>query len=313
MSEFCSCSTTTPNLGQPSCVDSPERDRRFIFMYKVANDGTYNEVLESDFTDGVLTSAYLTAKFNHSDESKRWYLSEPYNTPEPTREANITQEIDNIPKTVRQGNLNYKGMIYGKKADPTYTGDILAFSCKEIVVLTIDIAGNIKGKSVTNASGVAAFRGRSIEPDTMYAIPTDKKSDALRQIEFGWTLSETEIDSEFAWIGQASTGLELQNIAGVVDVTLELSSITATGATLTATYQYGEFGDPQPHLGLTASDLVYTNTTDDAAVDITGAFVEVGDGVYTFTYASQDAGDGVSIALSQDWYMSTGDTGNIPT
>lgn len=313
MSEFCDCTTSPPNPGQPKCIESAERDRRFIFMYTIADDGTYNEVLESDFVDGKLTSAFLTAKFNHVDPSKRWYLGIPYNTPDPVREENVTQDVDGMAKTVRQGNLNYTGMIYGKGADPIYTKDILAWSCKDTSVMTIDVSGNLKGKEIINASGVLAFRGRVIEPDTMKAIPTDKKADALRQIAFGWTLSETEVDYEFSFITQGATGLELQNIAGVVDVTLELSSITTLGATLTATFKYGPFGTKQPHLGLTDAELIFTNVTDDPDLAITIIVTEVGDGVYTFTYAVQDGGDTVGIDLNQPWYMSTGDTGLIPT
>ena len=70
--EICDCSNITlGDIGRPGCKVSWKVLSGMIFMFTKDSDGNRNKI---DIAD-TLDQAYLDAKINHVDPTKRWYLT----------------------------------------------------------------------------------------------------------------------------------------------------------------------------------------------------------------------------------------------
>lgn len=310
MSElFCSCATGQPNLGQPGCIDSFSRDLRLIFMAIRATDGTFNQIIEGDFTAGVLPESFIEDKINETDESKKWSITEVLKTPTPERDDPITQEVDNINKIVSQGNLNYSAMFFGGVASPQYETKLNSLSCKKVGFMSVDVAGNIKGKFVDDGTGVFVFRPRRIESNTLNAKYKEPTATELQSIALTMTVAQTEIDGNLRFIPTSKIGTDMTDIPGVIDVVITVSNITTTTIDMNMVFDYGGAFALQPHIGVVDADVVLFNNTDVAVVVM--AVVENDDeGNYTGTFddVDVDPGDDMQVSLSQTNFESNIET-----
>jgi hypothetical protein len=278
------------------------------------SDGNFNEVKLSDLVDGVLPASFLTDKFNQSDDTKKWFMTEVFKTPIPERADPTTQDIDGVPLIVRQGILNYSGTFYGKKAHPKYSGQLNGFQCKDVGVMTVDVSGNLKGKLVEDENGDLVLRPRQLEPDTLYAKYMEPTATEVQNINLKFVISELELDSDLNYLPASAIETNLKTASGVLDVVFTLSNVSTTGGTLVAEYIYGPMGATQPHTGLVVADLIGFNVTDNALLNITDVVEDSEtDGTYELTWDAQTGGDVVRISLDENGFDAEPVEGTIPT
>lgn len=300
---FCSCGSASPNLGQPGCIDAFSRDLRLIFVQIKANDGSFNQIAPSDFTDGVLPALFVTEKINETDDSKKWNITEVLKEPTAERDEPVTQDIEGVGNIVRQGNLNYTATFYGGVAAPLYSAKLNGYSCKEVGFFSVDVKGNIKGKEVDDGTGTSVLRPRRIERNTLNATFQEPTADEVQAIMLKFTVGQQEVDGHLSFIPASDIGTDMKEVPGVKDVTIIESNITTTTIDFNLEFEYGPFGNKLPHLGVVDADIVLFN--EDTASVVTMAVVENDDdGNYTGTIDDGDVspGDILNLTMDQDGY-----------
>lgn len=298
---FCSCASGDPNLGQPGCLDSFSRDLRLIFMDIRANDGTYNQITAADFVADVLPEAFIVGKINEADDSKAWNITEILKDPEPVRADSITEEVDNVDNIVSQGALKYTGVFYGGVGSPQYAGKINGMSCNNKAYMSVDVAGNMKGKYVDDGTGTSnfVFRPRKIEPNTINATYLEPTKSTRQRVTITFSLAQTENDGNMRMIKASKIGVDMKDVEGVKFVNITTSNVIATAVDFNMVYDYGGAFGLLPHKGVVDSDVVLFNDTTSSVVAM--AVVENDEsGNYTGTFVAQTALDDMQLNSDQD-------------
>lgn len=307
----CTCFSGKSPLGLPLCVPTFGKDTVLIVMDETATDGTFNEIALTDLVDGKLPKSFADAKLNHDDESKKWFMTSPFNIVDPVRAAPIIEELGGVPFPVRQGNLIWTGTIV---APPSYLKALQTHTCgTNKVFFTVDAQGNLKGKKVLNDAGEWVFRGRRMETGTMYVMYNEGTKDEKGKIMVVFMVSETENDADFSFLSVTSMSFNFHSLPKISETVLNIvGNPGQTSFTFTATNQFGSFGEEIHVSGLVDADFDGFNVTDDANVSYT--IVEnVDDETYTATYASQTLGDTLRISLDKDYHFAQPVEGTIPT
>lgn len=286
----CSCDVTFKNTGKPNCVPANLVFKKFIVVPLQAADGSYNKIASSD----TLNSAFFTAKFNHVDDTKRWYPLPAMKNVESTKAENITENFnDQSVIFVQEGVRGINALLVGQ--GPVMVGQLKTVRCSQFGVFAIDGNGSLYG--YTNN-----------ESDNLYPIPVDNNTWApVWQMASDTTVEKINLTFQFdanlqdEYINQIAagdiTGINLLNASGLIDI---LSTITSCGQTVTVLKLYTRYGsnfNKLPMEGLVITDFfdvaggtasrIY-NVTDSLAV-VLSSVVEstVTPGTYTLTYPSQ--------------------------
>ena len=85
----------------------------------------------------------------------------------------------------------------------------------------------------------------------------------------------------------------------MLDVEIAISNEAVDGFTSTLGYIYSTVGDTTPVEGLLPADFELFNVDDAAAITILTAD-EVSEGVYDFTFASQDSAENIRLTIVKD-------------
>lgn len=302
ITEFaCSCATGNPNLGQPGCIDSFSRDLRLIFMNIRATDGTFNQIIAGDFVADSLPEAFIVGKINDADESKQWNITEILKDPEPVRAEPITEEVDNVDNIVTQGSLKYTGIFYGGVGSPQYAGKLNAMSCQSLGFLSVDVAGNIKGKYVDDGTGTDTFvlRPRRVERNTLNALYNEPTKSTRQRVTLTFTVGQTERDGNLRFIPAAKIGTDMTEVEGVKFVNITTSNVIATAVDFNMVYDYGGAFGLLPHKGVVDADVVLFNDTTSGVVAMT-VVENDDDGNYTGTFVAQTALDDMQLSSDQN-------------
>lgn len=308
----CTCFSGKSPLGLPSCVPSFGKDTVIIVMDERASDGTYNEIKLTDLVDGKLPESFVTAKLNEDDQTKKWFMSAPFDLVDPVRAEPIFDEIGGIPQVVRQGNLMWTGTIV---APPAYLKALNSHTCgTNKVFFTVDAQGNLKGKEVENSDGDAVFRGRKIQKGTMYTMYNEGTKDEKEKIMLVFMVAETENDANFGFLSVDSMGFNFHSLPQIYVTVLEfVGDLAADEFTFTAKTQFGSFGEKTHVPGLLVADIDIFNVTDDLSVTPLTLVEDVDAETYTATYASQTLGETLRLSLDKSNYYAESIEGVIPT
>lgn len=308
----CTCFSGKSPLGLPSCVPTFGKDTVLIVMDERAADGTYNEIKLTDLVAGKLPESFVTAKLNHDDQTKQWFMTSPFNVVDPVRASPVIEELGGIPFPVRQGNLIWTGTIV---APPAYLKALQTHTCgTNKVFFTVDAQGNLKGKKVLNDDGDMVFRGRKIETGTMYPMYNEGTKDEKEKIMLVFMVSETENDADFSFLSVGSMSFNFHSLPKIYVTVLDITTtLTTTEFTFTATNQFGSFGEEIHVPGLTDVDFDLYNNTDELAVTILTLVEDAVAETYTVTYGAQTEGDELKLSLDKDNYWAASVTGTIPT
>lgn len=291
--ESCACDAGLSNLGYPGCSTQIKVARALYIVPTFDSTGVKNNVTVATAID----DAFLTARFNDPDNSKRWYPLQKLETVTPAR-ADATLE------TAPSGRTAFvKDGIKKWTADKWEGGAVLkksldAIRCNDVSVFIIDAEGKLVGMDKDD-TGV-----------TLYPIATDKASWYTKlieatdttieklQISFDWAQSEFDADIRFV----VPTG-DLFSSNGLTDITATVSNIITTGfkAKLFTKNGYGDISKKIPATGLLIGDFVLKNKTTPAAVTIL-TMVESPDGTYTFTFAAQTSASHLQLIPSLDGF-----------
>ena len=284
MADICSCTSGIVNFGQPICVDSFLRDARLIFVNYLDDSGAVNSIASTD----TLDQTYFDGKFNATDESQRWYITETINNVVGERDDNITQDIDNIPFNVRQGNRMYDGTFYGNVASPTYKKSLDSIACRQMGFFIVDVAGNIIGmkNELTGDLDPIKIQRNTFQSKYKFPSPTE-----VQNINLKFTWEENETDSDLSYIDAASISVDMLVQKSMTTVVFDspATSITTTTATVVMRYTYGTAFAGQLYEGAVIGDFTLLDTGG-SPIAIT-TVTESSAGTYDIVFPVQPSGD----------------------
>ena len=253
--EPCVCGTGGQNTGQPACVPTIKRTAKLIIMQTIANDGTFNSIKESDFVAGVLPDAFIIAKINEPDESKRWRVTEKINLVTDVRAEPITQDIDGIPVIVDQGTRVFTGSFIGNFGSPQFAGVLNSFQCFNTSYFEISVEGAIVG--LENDTELLPI---PIETGTLQANVVRGTKTEVNAVSLTFAMQELARDENLIQIATASIEPNMLLKKGLIDVVgkaLAIPAITATTVRLDMSFIYGNFPERNDFEGLLAADLSF--------------------------------------------------------
>lgn len=297
MAAICSCTDGIINFGQPNCVPSFGRDSRLIFVNYSDDSGAVNSIKSTD----TLDQTYFDGKFNATDLSQRWYLTDTINNVVGVREDNITQDIDTIPFNVRQGNRMYDGTFYGTIASPTFERALESMSCQTMGFFIVDVAGSIIGMDNQTTGDLDPIK---IQRNTFQFKYTFPSATEVQNINVKFMIEENEQDSDLSFVGSDNISVDLLTQKAMSTVVLgTAANITATTFETAITFTYGQQFQKEAYEGALVGDFSLFNETTSSAV-VVNAAPELPAGTYTITYAAQTAADVLKLS-----YQKTSGTG----
>lgn len=284
---YCSCTDSKyPHTGF-GCVPKIEITGAEYYVKQVADDGNPNVI---DLENDVIDEAFILAKINHADPSKRWYPVVGLDSPSTVRADNVndTTSTLGIERFRRLGNLSVSYEVI-ENGTQLLAEQLNRASCGKWAKFSIDINGNLI--AVKDYPESTTARPVRIESGTfvaryIYSTPSDKGS----HVTVNYTVDRREKDGNLIVIYPDSTALLLDReglrealgeVVATTTTTLELDLFFSEGAATNTTFK-----------GLEQANFSIFNKTTDSSVAILGV-VESPTiaGRYLLTFAAQTPGD----------------------
>jgi hypothetical protein len=294
MSEFCSCDGFLGNTGTPSKQRAVSDSAILIAVPLVADDGTKNQISKSD----VIDEAYVSAKINNVDPSKRWYPIGQFTNVTDERADPATESFsDGSSAIVQQGVRTYNGWLVGYA--PNYIAQLDTFKCQEFGIFGVDSCGGLTGSISKDGLFLNPIRvnNASWNPG-QYVKGSDS---AAAKVTLSFEFSQLEKDKFLRQIVESEMTADLLAIEGLRDVNATISGESTTGFVAALTLPYDEFLNDVDFTGLVVGDFDLFNVTDNAAVVITST-TEAPEGTYTFVIPAQDSSDVLRLRTNKNGF-----------
>ena len=298
---LCSCSGTLGNTGTPNKQSVIKAGTKLIAVPFQASAGTRNQILETD----TLDASFFSAKFQETDETKRWYPIGEFSQVTSERADPITEGLnDGSTLITKQGIRTWQGWLI--KYSPVYIGKIESHECGKFGVYIVDDCGDLIGSYCADGgAGVAALRPIQVNEASVYARYIMQQDANVGKVQLDFEFSQLERDSSLRKILATDiTGVNLLEETGLLDLSVTYTSPTATGVTENVTLNYDGVFTSTTINGLALADFSAFNVTTQSAVTI-DSVTNSGDGVYDITYsAGVSATDVVQFSIVNDTYYS---------
>lgn len=281
--EFCACNGTILNTGAPSKQRVVASGIGLIAVRMKADDGTLNEVLATQTVD----QAYIDARINDEDESKRWFPIGRFQNEEDTRADPITESFtDGSSIITQQGVRSYVGWLINYA--PAYLKALESFKCFDFGLFIIDSCGALTGSVSKDGLALRPIRvnSNSWEPRYVKATPT-----LSAKIQLSFEFSQLERDKDLRVISETEILADLIDVEGLLPLSASVSTISATGFVAALTVAFDIFLDASKEVvpSWIAADFQLINLSTNSTVVISSV-TEAPEGTYTFVIPSQTTG-----------------------
>lgn len=282
--EFCACNGSILNTGTPSKQRVVASGVKLIAVRMKADDGTLNQILATD----VIDQAYLDARLNDEDESKRWYPIGDFRNQEDVRADAVTETFNDGGSVItQQGVRTYLGWLVNFA--PKYVETIKSLRCFEFGIFAIDTCGALTGsmnKAGTALNPIRVNRS-SWNPTYIKATPT-----VSAKVQLAFEFSQLERDEYLRVIAEDELTADMLAAEGLLPLKATISGEAQTGFVAALKVDYDIFLDAEKEVvpGWVDSDFALLNVTDNASIAITSV-TESPEGTYTFVIPSQDSAD----------------------
>ena len=292
MAEICSCETVMGNTGLPSCYKALTLASVIFMTPTYANDGTKNVITTSVAVD----DAFITAKINNADQSKRWFPLQKLNAvtserAEPTfdtrsdgGQAFVKQGIRNFTFEIWEGGARFKKMLDKGR-------------CREFSFFIIN-EGRIIGLDLTDEQlELAPIR---IAKDSLVVNYLFASDTTVEKVGVTFQFDQRENDGNLSYV-EVEDDADLTGYRGLLDIYSLVPLNTLTTVTVELFNKYGAANNKNVLSGLVAGDFALYNVTDSLAVTVVSS-VESPDGTYLITFAAQTANDVLRITPTKAGY-----------
>lgn len=295
----CDCATRPKNTGRPTCIETFGVPNGIVIGRWRADDGTINGIPAGT----VINQAFVTAKLNHADQSKRWYVLPRAEMPTSERTADLTEEIDGVPKRTGVAGLRTRTfMLVGKNATAEMQGILETHQNEELGFLDLTRLGQIGG---TN-TGDGDLLFTKIEDDTFSLLSVEAQREAKNKLNVSFIIDETEKDSDRDFIPASDVLYATRLWYGIQPIEAAISEIDSSSQT-EVVVQVDFARQNVSQCGLSGFDdvsfwTIYNNTDLASVTVLTATEDPLIDGRITLTFASQDDQDQLAINIDKDGY-----------
>lgn len=293
---FCSCDEKGANTGAPGSQDQISTAEKLIFVHRKADDGTVNHIANTD----TLDQAYIDARLNDVDKSKRWYPVPVFTNPNDDREDPNYQEFDDGTRGItRLGRRTWSGILLDHSS--RYLSKMESWACQDFSVYEIDHCGNLTGNI---SDGTKLFPNR-VNASSFAAILKKGTQSELGGIKTSFDFKKTLKDKNLRMIKGSAIVPNLLEIDGLQDVTVAISNITTTGFRAALTLPFDGFGITDPAaISWGLADFNLYNTTTTSSISITSVTeTDPGvSGVYDFVMPAQTSADVLRLRSSKNGF-----------
>jgi len=292
MSIGCNCTSGLSNTGRPNCVSLQSVTSKLIMVPLTANDGTPNFI---DLSAPLPTWADL---INEADASKRWFpLPNFENVELPKADSQFEEANSGRMVFLRQGKRSFAGELWAEDSTPTLLGKLQNNRCVDFGVYIVDVNGNLVGSKVNGGLYPIAVDNPSFNPTFTFA--TDSTT---QKIMLGFDFDRLFDESTMYMITPTEAGVNFNDLNGLVDVNLIITSSSSTDLTFDAVLDYGTALNPIRFSGATSADFALFNNDTAATVLITVVENLPLEGNYTATFIAQTAGDSLTLSVEKDGF-----------
>ncbi len=275
------------NSGLPNCNLLFNNLKHIFVQERYASDGTRNKILAS----ATLNDAYLTARINDADTSKRWYPIMNIENPQDTAPERIIQTFDS-------GNIGLKG-----KGARSFQGLLPAVSVSMAAKIGGWIAKDLHVYAVDINDQLIALRNS--DDTEFYGLPLTRNSwscigglgngsdVAAAVLSFSFSRDAKEED----WVILTDADFDYSNANGLLDVKVTYSDITTTGFKALL-YTTGATSEKIPVSGLVVGDFTLKEGTSTITITST-AESTVTEGLYTFVIPTQTSADILNLTATK--------------
>jgi len=265
------------NTGLPNCQPLMGVDTLPILVPTYDSTGVKNTVPSGTVVD----QAYIDAKINEADASKRWY-------PLVKIENATSERADAITETSAGGtNARIKSGIRTEsfeiwKQSPTLISKLEEAQCTEFSIFVVDNCGSLVGMCLDSTGDLFPVRIDKNTLDVKYVKATDT---TVAKLVLSYQWLEVEKDSNLSMIASDEITGDLLSAKGLLDINVVYSAESLTGFVATLSTEYGSKSNKVKDSGLLIADFSLFNVTQASSVTITSV-TEVS-GVYTFVIPAQ--------------------------
>jgi len=297
----CNCNAGLGNTGRPGCVPIQSVTSKLIMVPLTANDGTLN---------GIDLSAPLptwNSLINEPDASKRWFPLPAFENVElPKAESQFEEANSGRMAFLREGKRSFTGEMWGEDSTPTLLGKMKAGRCVNFGVYVVDVTGNLIGSKVGGYLYPIPVDNQSWNPTFMFA--TDS---TVQKIMLTFDFDRLFDDSTMYMITATEAGVDFNTLAGLIDVNLEVVSVTGgltPSVQLKATFDYGTALNPILLQGVTGlTDWEIYDVTNSVSFGNPTGVSETTPGNYSLL-AAFVTGDDYTVSVVKDGFTGTSAT-----
>jgi len=287
----CKCDVSLGNTGLPNCQPIANVAKKIYYFQQFADDGSRNGV----DTSVTLDQAYLDARINEADGSKRWYpLPEMENVTNVRAESAFEEAPSGTKAFIKKGVKSFFGEMW--KQSPQFVGKVDGARCVDIAVLIIDADGNVIGSC---DDGGTTLYGIKVDKNSWEAALVDATDTTVQKVTLGFDFAQSEKDENLMMVTSDEYTADFSGAKGLLDITAVYSSATTTGFTATLSSIYGSKVTKIKDTGLLIGDFTLFNVTTASSITITSV-TESADGVYDFIIPAQSGGDELRLTPSKD-------------
>ncbi len=294
MGNICQCSLGKSNTQQNSCPDLMQIASRIIIAPKFKADGTRQEFA----TTAAVTKAALQALFDAVDIDDRLFpVMELKNVVDIAADSSFQEFTDKSKVKIEDGKRNFEGFIINQGAK--YLKKLESWACQLDGWGIYIIDKNENFVYITDIDTELKVRPILVDVNSFEAKLVKATDTTVEMIKISFDFHQSQHDKYLRYIAAEDldfSGLDTADVYALYDTVGVGASvgIAHTSMSMTITTDYGlpvkgllitDFYDT---IGGTASKL--WNVTTGLAVAIVSV-TEYPDGIYTFTFAAQSAGN----------------------
>lgn len=301
----CSCNESLSNTGQTNCQPLFKVAKKLIFVPTYDGTGALNKL----DVNTLFTPSLLTAKLNHATKASRWYPSPDLENVGGDRAESVFDTAPSGKKSfVKKGVRTMSFEIWDEGTEYLY--QLEALRCTDVSVYVVDNEGNIRGTVPSTEDGfLYPIKIDKASFDAKPIFATDTTVEKI-MVNFDWEQSES--DAQLRMITATDMTADLLNAEGLLDISIEYSTITQTSVIFTLQERFGSRKTRNKLTGLLISDFYDAvggtasrlyNVTDSLAVTIsTFAESTSSPGTYTLTFASQTVSDVIRVTPNKNGF-----------
>ncbi len=283
--EFCACSGSLSNTGTPNKQRIAASGVRLVVVPIKADDGTFNQILATD----TINEAYLQARLNDEDESKRWYPIGEFRNQEDIRADATTETLtsgENI--LTQQGLRTYTGWLINYA--PVYIKALKSFRCRQFGVFVINDCGGLEGSITKDGTALRPIR---VNKDNWNPTYVKKTPTTSAKVQLDFEFSQLEVDEDLRVIAKDEITADLLDAEGLLPIKgTVVGTPTTTGFVTSLTVDYDILVSASQEVvpGWLLADFALFNKTINLAV-VPSSVTESPEGTYTFVIPAQSASD----------------------